>query len=134
MALIHIPSNLLKHTLGQNKVCVPGSSLKSVIDNLSDISGSPIKNIRIVGGGANNKLLNQMSADITGLVVEAGPIEATAAGNILGQLISIEILPSLAAGHKIIERSFETVSYYPNESDPIEFDYPNFISVLSNSL
>ena len=107
---------------------------KSVIDNLSDISGSPIKNIRIVGGGANNKLLNQMSADITGLVVEAGPIEATAAGNILGQLISIEILPSLAAGHKIIERSFETVSYYPNESDPIEFDYPNFISVLSNSL
>lgn len=37
MALIHIPSNLLKHTLGQNKVCVPGSSLKSVIDNLDSL-------------------------------------------------------------------------------------------------
>ena len=107
---------------------------KSIIDNLSDILGSPIKNIRIVGGGANNQLLNQMCADITGLEVKAGPIEATAAGNILGQLISIDILPSLEAGHKIIERSFETVSYHPNESDSIEFDYPNFLSVLSNSL
>jgi len=107
---------------------------KSIIDNLCDILGSPIKNIRIVGGGANNNLLNQMCADITGLEVNAGPIEATAAGNILGQLISIGTLPSLEAGHKIIERSFETINYYPNESDPIEFDYANFMNGLSNSV
>ena len=37
MPLVHIPSNLQKHTLGQNKICIPGSSLKSVIDNLDSL-------------------------------------------------------------------------------------------------
>ena len=107
---------------------------KFTLDNLSHILGKPIETIHIVGGGANNEVLNQMCADTTGLEVRAGPTEATAAGNILGQLIAIDLLPSLRAGHEIIERSFETSHYYPMNSDPTEFDYPHFMDVLSKTI
>ena len=107
---------------------------KITLDNLSHILGNPIENIRIVGGGANNEVLNQMCADITGLEVSAGPIEATAAGNILGQLISIDMLPSLEAGHEMIEKSFKIETYYPMNSDPTEFNYQHFLEILSKTL
>ena len=107
---------------------------KFTLDNLSHILGKPIETIHIVGGGANNEVLNQMCADTTGLEVRAGPTEATAAGNILGQLIAIDLLPSLRAGHEIIEKSFETSQYYPMNSDPTEFDYPHFMDVLSKTI
>jgi rhamnulokinase len=106
---------------------------KITLDNLSHILGNPIENIRIVGGGANNEVLNQMCADITGLEVSAGPTEATAAGNILGQLISIDILPSLEAGHEMIEKSFKIETYYPMNSDPTEFNYQHFLEILSKT-
>ena len=104
---------------------------KFVIEHLSLISKKPIENIQIVGGGANNKLLNQMCADVTGLEVKAGPIEATASGNILGQLISIDKLPSLEAGNELIESSFSTTNYYPKTLDQTEFNYTNFTDILS---
>ena len=106
---------------------------KFIIDNLSYILDHTIENIRVVGGGANNSLLNQMCADVTGLEVITGPIEATAAGNILGQLIAVDILPSLEAGHEIIQKSFETRYYHPMQLDPIEFNYPHFMDILSQT-
>jgi sugar (pentulose or hexulose) kinase len=106
---------------------------KFIIDNLSYILDHTIENIRVVGGGANNSLLNQMCADVTGLEVITGPIEATAAGNILGQLIAVDILPSLEAGHEIIQKSFKTRYYHPMKLDPIEFNYPHFMGILSQT-
>jgi rhamnulokinase len=72
--------------------------------------------LHVVGGGARNALLNQMTADATGLRVLAGPSEATALGNILAQMIACGDLGSLAEGRKIIRDSFEIGEFTPRDT------------------
>jgi rhamnulokinase len=69
--------------------------------------------LQIVGGGCRNQLLNQMTADATGLRVEAGPVEATAAGNILAQLMAAGDIASLTQGRALIRQSFEPEIHEP---------------------
>jgi rhamnulokinase len=73
--------------------------------------------LHIVGGGSQNALLNQMTADATGLRVVAGPVEATAAGNILAQLMATGEISSLEEGRAILRASFEPAVYEPSDSD-----------------
>ena len=79
---------------------------KKVIDLLKEITGTKIDAIHIVGGGSNNELLCQLTADATGCKVMAGPVEATALGNIGVQLISAGEIDSLDELRKIIKKSF----------------------------
>lgn len=72
--------------------------------------------LHVVGGGSRNALLNQMTADATGLRVMAGPIEATAAGNILAQLMALGKISSLKEGREIIKRSFEPQVFEPQDT------------------
>ena len=69
--------------------------------------------LHIVGGGSQNALLNQMTADATGLRVVAGPVEATAAGNILAQLMATGEIASLEEGREIIRASFDPEVFEP---------------------
>lgn len=69
--------------------------------------------LHIVGGGSQNDLLNQMAADATGLRVMAGPVEATALGNILAQLLAIGEISSLAEGRAIVRASIEPRVFEP---------------------
>lgn len=71
--------------------------------------------LHVVGGGSQNALLNQMTANATGLHVEAGPVEATAAGNILVQMIADREIASLDEGRAIVRRSFEPRIFEPGE-------------------
>jgi rhamnulokinase len=59
-------------------------------------------------------LLNQATADATGRTVIAGPVEATAAGNILVQAIAMKELKNLDELRKVVRNSFEVVTYVPN--------------------
>jgi rhamnulokinase len=68
----------------------------------------------IVGGGCRNALLNQATADATGRTVIAGPVEATAAGNILVQAVAMKELKNLDALRGVVRKSFEVVTYKPN--------------------
>lgn len=58
---------------------------KKGIDSLNAILGKPVRRLRIIGGGSQNAMLNRLTSEATGLPVEAGPVEATAIGNILVQ-------------------------------------------------
>jgi rhamnulokinase len=80
--------------------------LKNMIPDLPDT-------LQIVGGGCRNALLNQMTADATGLRVEAGPVEATASGNIIAQLIAAGEITSLAEGREILRNSCNPEIYEP---------------------
>lgn len=71
--------------------------------------------LHIVGGGSRNALLNQMTADATGLRVLAGPSEATAAGNIAAQMIALGDLGSLAEARALIRDSFEIGEFLPRD-------------------
>ncbi len=88
------------------------------LEQIRDVSDHSIDVIHIIGGGANNHFLNQLTADATGLDVVAGPTEATAIGNIMIQAKALGYVGSLAEIRQIVADSSELVRFVPsNELD-----------------
>jgi rhamnulokinase len=88
-----------------------------VIQDLEHVTGRTIKEIRVIGGGSKNRLLNQFTADATGKLVLAGPAEATALGNIAVQMMATGSADSLQQARAIIDQSFPADIFEPRESD-----------------
>ena len=86
-----------------------------VVEKLEELAQQPIEVVHIVGGGTQNKLLNQFAANATGRRVVTGPIEATAIGNILMQMLAVGQIGSLAEGRELVTRSFPLETYLPQE-------------------
>lgn len=84
-----------------------------VIGILRTLSDVDIQRLHVIGGGSLNKHLMQMTADMTGLPVIAGPTEGTALGNVLLQLRAAGEVESLTEMRAISARSVETVVYQP---------------------
>lgn len=80
---------------------------------LEDAAGVKVKEINIVGGGSSNDLLNQLTADSTGLTVLAGPVEATVMGNLIVQMISAGWIPNLEAGRSLVAASTTRKEFRP---------------------
>lgn len=91
-----------------------------VLRNLEQLCGQRFEQIRVIGGGSKNKLLNQFTADATGRRVLAGPAEATALGNIAVQLLATGEASSLKEIRAIVDRSFPTEVFQPGETDKWE--------------
>ena len=87
-----------------------------VIGEIEQLVKQPITQIRIVGGGSKNRLLNQFTADATGRRVLAGPVEAAALGNLALQMLATGAASSLAEARAMIDRSFPTEVFEPRES------------------
>jgi rhamnulokinase len=85
------------------------------IRDLEEMTGQRIDRLHIVGGGANNKLLNQLTANVSGRTVYAGPSEATAVGNLMMQMIASKELGSLQEGRELIRASFPLQIFSPQE-------------------
>jgi len=87
----------------------------STIETAQRLSGVPATAVHVVGGGSQNALLCQLTADRTGLPVVAGPVEATAIGNVLVQLRAAGVIEGdLEALREIVTASFDTVTYLPS--------------------
>ena len=84
-----------------------------VVKTLESLTGRTIRVIHIVGGGSQNRLLNQLVADTTGRTVLAGPTEATAIGNVLIQAIGSGVLRGLAEARDVVRRSFPLERFEP---------------------
>ena len=93
---------------------------RRVIDDLQRLIHTPIRQIRIIGGGSKSRVLNQFTADATGRRVLAGPAEATALGNIGMQILATGATSSLAEVRAMIDRSFPTEIFEPQETDKWE--------------
>jgi rhamnulokinase len=85
----------------------------SVIDAVEALTGRTVPGIHIVGGGARNEYLNQATADASGRSVIAGPVEATATGNLLIQAVACGDIPSLAEGRRVVAGQVELRRYEP---------------------
>ena len=94
-----------------------------VLERLEMLMGSRLEPVHIVGGGIQNRLLCQLTADVTGRQVVAGPVEATAIGNVLVQAIALGQIGSLEEGRGIVRRSFDVVTYDPRPDSRIEGAY-----------
>jgi len=85
----------------------------AVRDMLEEITGKKFRRLHIVGGGSQNELLNQLAADATGLTVLAGPVEATALGNIAMQALTLGQIATPADVGPLIARSVELKTFTP---------------------
>lgn len=88
---------------------------REVLEQLQQVSGRSIEVIHILGGGSRNELLNQMTADATGLPVLAGPVEATVIGNALLQLITLGELDDLQQARQLVATMGELRRYEPQD-------------------
>jgi rhamnulokinase len=106
----------------------PGAFVRTILEslamryrfalrNLEKLIDRPIEQIRVIGGGSKNRLLNQFTADATGRPVLAGPAEAAALGNIAVQILATGSADSLQEVRAIVDRSFPTEVFEPAATD-----------------
>jgi len=101
-----------------------------VLERLEAASGREIRRIHVIGGGARNALLCRMTADLCGREVLAGPVEATALGNVLVQARAAGELGSLAEGRSVSARSARPQTFEPiADGDRGEATYRRFLDV-----
>lgn len=114
------------------RCCLESLALKYrwCVERLEEITGGRIRTIHIVGGGAKNVLLNQFTADATGRPVHAGPIEATAMGNILVQAMGRGRLASLDDLRSVVARSFPVTVYEPRDTTAWNDAWPRFAALV----
>jgi rhamnulokinase len=91
------------------------NEFKKTIQNLEEITGNVVQIINLVGGGIQDELLCQLTADVTGKRVITGPLEASIFGNAIIQLKALGAIKSLEEGRKIIKRSIELKEYIPSK-------------------
>jgi rhamnulokinase len=102
---------------------------RMVLGWLEALTGSQITTMHIVGGGAQNKSLCQMAADACNRRVVAGPIEATAIGNVMIQAVSSGDVSSIAEARQVIRRSFEVSEYTPSNTSSWDEAYVRFCKI-----
>lgn len=103
-------------TPGEVAKCVFDSLVRSyqqAISEIEEIFEKEFKKINVIGGGCQNELLNQLIADVTKKEVYAGPVEATAIGNIVSQLMAIGEIKDIKAARGIIKNSFKVKKFSP---------------------
>ncbi|MBP8303626.1 MAG: rhamnulokinase [Phycisphaerae bacterium] len=116
--------NRFLQSTGQAEIADKGQMVRAILESLAvryaqvmgwleQISGRPIEVLHVVGGGIQNELLNQFTANATGKTVVAGPVEATVLGNILIQAKAAGQIQSLAEGRALVAKSFKTKTYRP---------------------
>lgn len=123
--------NTSPETIGEMVRCIYESlAFKYLwnINNLEILTETELEIINIVGGGSQSKLMCQFTANACNRLVAAGPIEATALGNILVQLLANKQISSIEEGRKIIHKSFPIVEYQPEDIELWHQQYELFIN------
>ncbi len=124
-------------TIGEISRCIFESlafQYKEVLVELREIQAQNINRIHIIGGGAHNKFLNQLCANATGCEVFAGPVEATALGNLLVQYIALGEIESLSKARQIIAKSFDIECYRPECDKDMERNWLRFQSYIEEGI
>lgn len=106
-------------TVGEVMRCIYESlalKYRFALGQLEAATGRRFAALHVLGGGAKDGLLCRMTADATGLRTAAGPVEATALGNILIQLVALGMLPSIDAGRRLIAKTERVTEYLPGDT------------------
>jgi sugar (pentulose or hexulose) kinase len=126
-----MPARINKYLAGtgQKPINDKGQMVRMILENLArkyadtinqleDVVADSIDCLHVVGGGSQNTLLNQLTANATGKKVIAGPAEATAIGNILMQAGATGQIQDLSQGRDLIQNSFTPKEYRPQNTTP----------------
>ena len=118
-------------TPGQTARCIYESlalKYRKAVEGLEKMKGQHIDSVNIVGGGIQNKLLNQMAADATGRPVITGPIEGSAIGNLLTQAIALGDLAGVEDLRRVVRASEDVETYEPHTGPEWERAYQKLLS------
>lgn len=100
---------------------------KYILEKMSDILNRKLEVLHIVGGGGQNKLLNQFTANALNIPVIVGPYDATAAGNIMMQMIAVGDLKNINEGKELLVKSLGVETFIPQDADTWHDEYHNFL-------
>jgi rhamnulokinase len=103
-----------------------------VLERVEELLESRLDPLHIVGGGTQNRLLSQLTADATGRQVIAGPIEATATGNIIMQAMALGHLAALEEGRQVVRSSFEVIAYEPLSRAGWDEAYHRLLNIIEH--
>ncbi len=122
-------------TVGETVRCIYESlalKYRYALEQLEKMTGKSFTTLHILGGGANAGLLCQMTADACELTVKAGPVEATALGNILIQLKALHAICDIAEGRHLIAATEKITEYKPQNQkyDAWENAYRKFVTMM----
>jgi rhamnulokinase len=101
-----------------------------VLERLEEMLGHRLEPLHIVGGGTQNRLLSQFTADATGRQVITGPVEATATGNILMQMMALGHIDSLPTGRQVVRNSFDLATYEPGSRSGWDEAYARLLEMM----
>jgi len=127
---------------GQNALRSRGEMLRCVYESLAlkyrhvnetltQVTNTATDVVHIVGGGSNNALLNQFTADSLGVPVLAGPKEATAVGNIMVQAVGAGVIPNLKKAMPFIKSAFPIKKFEPQNRESWNSAYERFVKLVS---
>lgn len=120
-------------TVGEIMRCIYESlalKYRFALEQLKEATGKRFTVLHVLGGGAKDQLLCQMSANSTGLPVVAGPVEATALGNIIIQLVALGQLNSISEGRTLIAKTETLRHFKPAETDVWDKAYEHYKTIL----
>jgi rhamnulokinase len=102
------------------RACLESLALayREVLASLEVLTNETCRTLHILGGGGQNRLLNQMAADATGCTVVAGPVEATAVGNLLVQAAGMGRIDGLDGIRTVVRDSFPIETFQPKDRGP----------------
>lgn len=101
------------------------------LEELKQLHSRPIERLHIIGGGSNNNLLNQFTANSIGIEVLAGPCEATAMGNIMLQAKAKGLVNNKAEVRQIVAASTELTQFTPQNADVWNNHYNNYLEIYN---
>lgn len=101
-----------------------------VFEILKDAANKKIEALHITGGGCKNEMLNQFTSNALGIQLTTGPIEATAAGNILMQAYGVGEINSLEELREVVSNSFASKTYFPLDKAKWECAYRAFLKTV----
>ncbi|MFH2068847.1 MAG: rhamnulokinase family protein [Candidatus Omnitrophota bacterium] len=99
---------------------------KMFLEKLERLTGERFEILHMVGGGAQNRLLGQFTADALGIPVLAGPYEATALGNILMQMKGVGAIGSVSQGRALLRKSIDLIEYTPKDAERWNEVFPGY--------
>jgi rhamnulokinase len=105
------------------------SALEELLTSADGEPGPRLTSVRIVGGGSQNRLLNQLTADACGRLVVTGPVEAAALGNVMMQAVATGHLKNVTEGRAAIARSIEQERFEPHPSTGWDDAYHRFLTL-----
>jgi rhamnulokinase len=104
---------------------------RAAIDAVGRVTGRPAPLVHVVGGGSRNGLLNRLTADVTGLPVQAGPVETTALGNTLVQLVALGELADLAEAREVVRAGERGEHCEPRPDQGWDETYETFLGRIA---